>query len=149
MHDNDLADLELTPDQMQTLGDCVLRRVVEHLSSIAEQPVRGAVNTPAECRALREPAPERGTALEQLVDRLFDEWIPRPEWRSISIGTRRPGRERDQSLHRGLAGRAGARTARGQCARLVSRLDAVPGDDARRVHDRRVGGEFRRRRLRS
>src|SRR5262245_37052409 len=77
MHDNDLADLELTPDQMQKLGDCVLRRVVEHLSSLAEQRVRGALNTPEECRALREPAPERGTALEQLVDQLFDEWIPR------------------------------------------------------------------------
>jgi aromatic-L-amino-acid decarboxylase len=77
MHDNDPADLELTPDQMRSLGDCVLRRVVEHLSTLAEQPVRGAVNTPAECRALREPVPEHGTDLERLVDQLFDEWIPR------------------------------------------------------------------------
>jgi aromatic-L-amino-acid decarboxylase len=77
MHDNDLADLELSPDQMQTLGDSVMRRVVEHLSTLEDQPVRGAVNTAAECRTLREPVPERGAALEQLVDQLFDEWIPR------------------------------------------------------------------------
>ena len=77
MHDNDLADLELSPDQMQTLGDGVMRRVVEHLSTLGDQPVRGAVHTAAECRTLREPVPERGAALEQLVSELFDERIPR------------------------------------------------------------------------
>jgi aromatic-L-amino-acid decarboxylase len=85
MHEHDLADLELSPDQMQTLGNGVLRRVVEHLSTLAEQPVRGAVNTAAECRALREPVPESGTALERLVDQLFDDWIPR------SFNTASPG----------------------------------------------------------
>jgi aromatic-L-amino-acid decarboxylase len=85
MHANDLADLELTPADMQKLGDFVLRRVVDHLSSIGEQPVRGDVDTAEQSRALREAAPETGAPLEHLVDRLFDEWIPR------SFNTASPG----------------------------------------------------------
>ena len=85
MHANDLADLELTAADMQKLGDFVLRRVVDHLSSIGEQPVRGDIDTAEQCRALREAAPETGAPLEQLVDRLFDEWIPR------SFNTASPG----------------------------------------------------------
>ena len=73
MHDNDLADLELSPDQMQTLGDCVMRRVVEHLSTLEEQPVRGAVNTAAECRTLRTIAalwqgPGNGLSFEMAAE---------------------------------------------------------------------------------
>jgi aromatic-L-amino-acid decarboxylase len=62
---------------MQAMGDAVLRRVVAHLSTIGEQPVRGDVDAAELCRAMREPAPEHGSALEPLLDALFDEWIPR------------------------------------------------------------------------
>ncbi len=77
MHANDLADLELTPAAMQKLGDLVLRHVVDHLASIGEQPVSGDLDTAEQCRALRESAPETGTGLEPLVERLFSEYIPR------------------------------------------------------------------------
>ena len=77
MHANDLADLELTPAAMQNMGDFVLRHVVDHLASIAEQPVSGDLDTAEQCRALRESAPETGAALEPLVERLFSECIPR------------------------------------------------------------------------
>lgn len=82
---HDLADLEYTAEQMQAMGDAVLRRVVEHLASIRDQPVRGDVDAAALCRALREAAPERGTALDPLLDSLFEEWIPR------SFNTASPG----------------------------------------------------------
>jgi aromatic-L-amino-acid/L-tryptophan decarboxylase len=70
---------------MQAMGDAVLRRVVTHLSTIGEQPVRGDVDAAELCRAMREPAPEQGSALEPLLDALFDEWIPR------SYNTASPG----------------------------------------------------------
>jgi aromatic-L-amino-acid decarboxylase len=73
----DLADLEFTPAQMQAMGEEVLRRVVGHLATIREQPVRGDVDAAAACHALRESAPEQGTGLAPLLDSLFNEWVPR------------------------------------------------------------------------
>src|SRR5262245_49677552 len=62
---------------MQAMGEDVLRRVVAHLATIHEQPVRGDVDAVAACRALREPAPEQGADLAPLLDKLFSEWVPR------------------------------------------------------------------------
>ena len=62
---------------MHAMGDSVLRRVIAHLATIGEQPVRGDVDAAAMCRAMREPVPERGSELNPLLDALFDEWIPR------------------------------------------------------------------------
>ena len=62
---------------MHAMGDSVLRRVIAHLATIGEQPVRGDVDAAAMCRAMREPVPERGSELDPLLDALFDEWIPR------------------------------------------------------------------------
>jgi aromatic-L-amino-acid decarboxylase len=73
----DPADLEFSPAQMQAMGDAVLRRVVAHLATIGEQPIRGDVDAAELCRSLREPAPERGAALDPLLNSLFEEWIPR------------------------------------------------------------------------
>ena len=81
----DAFDLEFTPGEMQAMGEAALRRVVAHVASLAEQPVRGDVDAAALCRALREAAPEQGTALEPLLDALFDDWIPR------SFNTASPG----------------------------------------------------------
>lgn len=67
------------------MGDAVLRRVVAHLAGIRDQPVRGDVDAAALCRALREAAPEQGSALEPLLDALFEDWIPR------SFNTASPG----------------------------------------------------------
>jgi aromatic-L-amino-acid/L-tryptophan decarboxylase len=75
--DHDPANLEFSAASMQAMGDAVLRRVVAHLATIGEQPVRGDVDAAELCRAMREPAPEHGSVLEPLLDVLFDEWIPR------------------------------------------------------------------------
>lgn len=72
-----LADLEFTPDDMRRMGEAVVRRVVDHLATIQQQPVRGDVDAADLCRAMREPAPEQGSALEPLLDSLFNDWIPR------------------------------------------------------------------------
>ena len=76
MRSDDPADLEFTPDQMRAMTDAVMDRVIEHLASIRDQPVRGEVDTPEACRAMREPV--RSDALGPLLDQLFDEWIPAP-----------------------------------------------------------------------
>ena len=70
---------------MHAMGDAVLRRVIAHLATIEEQPIRGDVDAAELCRALREPAPEQGTTLDPLLAALFDEWIPR------SYNTASPG----------------------------------------------------------
>ena len=67
------------------MGDLVLRRVVAHLATIGEQPVRGDVDAADLCRALREPPPELGAGLEPLLDALFTQLIPR------SYNTASPG----------------------------------------------------------
>lgn len=77
MKTRDLADLEFTPAQMQAMGDNVLQRVVAHLASIQEQPVRGDVDAAELCRGMREPVPENGSELEPLLDAIFKEWVPR------------------------------------------------------------------------
>ncbi len=84
MTDGD-ADLEFSPQAMRRMGEDVVKRVVDHLATIGEQPARGNVDAADLCRALREPAPEDGTDLAPLLDALFDEWIPR------SYNTASPG----------------------------------------------------------
>ncbi len=73
----DAADLELSPDVMRDMAHAVVGRVVEHLATIADQPVCGDVEAEALCRALREPVPEEPAELEALLEPLFCEWIPR------------------------------------------------------------------------
>ena len=55
----------------------VAARCVDHLASVDRQPSCGDVDAAALCRALREPSPEHGVALEPLLDSLFRDWIPR------------------------------------------------------------------------
>jgi aromatic-L-amino-acid decarboxylase len=73
----DPADLELPPAVMRAMGQDVLERVVAHLASLAEQPAAGDVLAEELCRSMREPAPEQGAALDELLDPLFRDWIPR------------------------------------------------------------------------
>jgi len=74
---DDPADLELSPDVMAAMGQAVLARVVDHIASLPDQPACGDVLAEELCRALREPAPEHGVPLEELLDPLFREWLPR------------------------------------------------------------------------
>ena len=62
---------------MRAMAEEVIARSIDHLASADRQPIRGDVDAAALCRSLREPAPEHGTALEQLLDHLFRDCIPR------------------------------------------------------------------------
>ncbi|MCB9896777.1 MAG: aminotransferase class V-fold PLP-dependent enzyme [Planctomycetes bacterium] len=82
----DAADLDLSPAQMSAFGQRVLERAVAHLSGVERMPVCGDVDAEDLCRALVEPrAPEAGRPLDELLDPLFDEWIPR-SFTTISPG---------------------------------------------------------------
>ena len=73
----DLADLDLPPETMRAMGIAVVDRAVAHLAAVPTMPSCGDVDAEALCRALREPPPERGTALVPLLDQLFEECVPR------------------------------------------------------------------------
>jgi aromatic-L-amino-acid decarboxylase len=76
--DNSLANLEVSPADMQAMGEMVVARSVAHLAALRDMPSRGDyTDIEALCRSMRESAPEQGTDLEALLDPLFDEWIPR------------------------------------------------------------------------
>ena len=62
---------------MRAMADAVIARCIEHVATLDRQPSCGDLNAAELCRAMREPAPERGSALEPLLDRLFQDWIPR------------------------------------------------------------------------
>lgn len=83
---SDPANLELSPAEMQAMGNLVVARSVAHLAALDVKPIHGDYSGIEDlCRSMREDAPEHGTALEALLDPLFDEWIPR------SFGTPHPG----------------------------------------------------------
>ena len=62
---------------MHAMAAAVVERCIEHIVQAAQQPSCGDVDAAALCRSLVEPAPERGVALEPLLDSLFRDWIPR------------------------------------------------------------------------
>jgi aromatic-L-amino-acid/L-tryptophan decarboxylase len=62
---------------MHAMAAAVVERCIEHIVQAARQPSCGDVDAAALCRSLVEPAPERGVALEPLLDSLFRDWIPR------------------------------------------------------------------------
>jgi len=62
---------------MREMADAVVARCIDHIATLGDQPACGDVDAAALCSAMREPAPERGVALEALLDRLFRDWIPR------------------------------------------------------------------------
>lgn len=81
----DAADLEFTAGEMRAMSDAVAARIIDHITSLAEQPAAGVAATEAYCRAMREPPPETGVALEPLLADLFDQYVPR------SFNTAGPG----------------------------------------------------------
>jgi len=62
---------------MRAMADAVVSRCIDHIATLDRQPSSGDVNAADLCRAMREPAPERGTALEPLLDQLFLDYVPR------------------------------------------------------------------------
>jgi aromatic-L-amino-acid decarboxylase len=73
----DPADLDLDLERMRAMGEAVLRRVIDHLASLPDQPACGDVNAEDLCRSLREPAPEHGSGLDGLLDLVFADCVPR------------------------------------------------------------------------
>ena len=59
------------------MADEVVQRCIAHIASLDRQPACGDVDAAELCRALREPAPQHGAALEPLLDQLFRDGIPR------------------------------------------------------------------------
>ncbi len=84
MHD-DPASLDFSGDDMYAMGENVLRRVVDHLTSLDQQPAAGDVDAAELCRALREGPPEQGTSLDDLLDPFFNEWVGR-SWTASGPG---------------------------------------------------------------
>lgn len=77
-HSDDAADMELSPARMRAMGEAVLERVIAHLGDLREMPACGDFGAIEDlCRNMREPAPEQGAPLEDLLQPLFEEWIPR------------------------------------------------------------------------
>jgi aromatic-L-amino-acid/L-tryptophan decarboxylase len=62
---------------MLTMGRAALARVVEHIVSLPDQPTCREPRAEDLCRRLREPAPEEGAPIEDLLEPLFREWLPR------------------------------------------------------------------------
>lgn len=76
--EDDLADLDYSPAQMRAMGETTLARIVAHLAALPNAPSCGDLSgSQAICRALREDVPEHGSALQDLLDPLFADWIPR------------------------------------------------------------------------
>lgn len=75
---SDLADLDLSPQQMTAMGQAVVARVVAHLGGLRQMPSCGDfTDIQTLCQSLREAPPEHGSTLAALLDPLFDQWIPR------------------------------------------------------------------------
>lgn len=73
----DPADLNYSTEQMRDMACEVLERCLSHLASLPQQPARGDVDAADQCRGLREPAPRGARPLRDLLDKLFEQWIPR------------------------------------------------------------------------
>lgn len=62
---------------MHELGRRVLDRCVAHLATLGEQPSRGDVSDKAAIASARHALPARGVEIDELLTRLFDDWIPK------------------------------------------------------------------------
>jgi aromatic-L-amino-acid/L-tryptophan decarboxylase len=71
------VDLEFSADDMHAMAAAVVARCVDHIARAGQQPSCGDVDAAALCRSMVEPAPDKGVALEPLLDSLFRDWIPR------------------------------------------------------------------------
>lgn len=70
---------------MRAMADLVVARCVDHITDLPTQPLYGVNDAESLCLRMREPAPAAGTALPELLDALFNEYIPQ------SFNTPSPG----------------------------------------------------------
>ena len=77
--------LEPSADEMRAMIDRAAERVIDHITSLPNQPASYEEDGRALARALAEGLPEHGTGLEELLDLLFDDAVP------VSFNTAGPG----------------------------------------------------------
>jgi len=77
--------LEPTSGEMRAMVDAAMDRIVAHVESLPTQPAHAVDGAEALARALREGLPERGSALPELLDLVFDRAAP------TSFNTAGPG----------------------------------------------------------
>ena len=78
--------MEPSAAEMQVQANQVTARCIDFIESLPHQPIRGDVDGAAAlCRGLREPVPERGSALEPLLDLVFTQCVP-PSFNAASGG---------------------------------------------------------------
>lgn len=71
-----MTNLELSPADMQRMGETCLRAIVEHLASLPQSPRVNLENAVELARALREPAPQSGADFDALLRFLMQRVIP-------------------------------------------------------------------------
>ncbi|NUO81496.1 aminotransferase class V-fold PLP-dependent enzyme [candidate division KSB1 bacterium] len=69
-------NLELSPEAMQRMGESYLRAIVDHLTNLPQSPRSNLDNAAEIARALREPAPQSGTPVDELLQFLMQRVIP-------------------------------------------------------------------------
>ena len=70
-------ELELSPAVMRRMIEAAAERVLDHLSSLAEQPAIDVAGGAELSRALVEEPPEAATPYEELLELLFERLIPK------------------------------------------------------------------------
>jgi aromatic-L-amino-acid decarboxylase len=79
-----MANLELSPETMQRMGEACLRAVVDHIAALPDSPRANLDNIVEIAKSLREPPPETGTQFEPLLKFLMEKIFP------VSINTAHP-----------------------------------------------------------
>jgi aromatic-L-amino-acid decarboxylase len=77
--------LELSADEMKSLVNAALDRIVRHIETLPEQPATRTKGGARLARALAEPLPEEGEPVGKLLDLLFRKAVP------SSLNTAGPG----------------------------------------------------------
>src|SRR5262245_9591435 len=68
-----LNPLELAPEEMRTLGYRVIETIIEHFELLRDKPVTLIAGRLELEQLLREPVPEKGTAVSKLLDQLRED----------------------------------------------------------------------------
>ncbi len=80
-----LDSLEIPSDELRSMLEQTVRRVVEHVGSLATQPMHGTAGAHKLAASLREPMPTEGRSFEALLSQIFGRILP------ASLNTASPG----------------------------------------------------------
>ncbi len=79
------TELELSPETMRSLVDQAMDRIVRYIESLPGQPAADISGAAELARSVMEPLPAAGTSFQSLLDRLFEDLVPK------SFNTAGPG----------------------------------------------------------